>query len=173
MVGLKRGTVTLEEYQATWADWFIKERDRLMKILGEAAGPFEHVGSTAVPGLAAKPIIDFMAGVASMEEARKLIPLLEAHGYEYRPSGDLPDRILLVLGPPELRQAHFSLVVQNSAEWQNLISFRDYLRTHPEARQDYSELKCRLAHSFAQDRPSYTAGKEKFILEIISRFQKT
>jgi GrpB-like predicted nucleotidyltransferase (UPF0157 family) len=169
MLGLRRGTVILSEHDSSWAEWFLQERDRLQPLLGQAVGPFEHVGSTAVPGLPAKPIIDFMAGVASIAVARALIPLLETQGYEYRPNGDLPGRILLVFGPPERREAHFSLVVRESDEWRNVIYFRDYLRAHPDALQEYAALKRDLAVKFTQDRPAYTAAKDTFIRKILAK----
>ncbi len=166
-LGLKRGTVALSPYNSSWPRLFAEERDRLAPILVDLVFPYEHVGSTAVPGLTAKPIIDFMGGVGSIDEARGLIPLIEPLGYEYRQNGDKPDRLLLVKGPTTCRTHHFSLVVRDSVEWCNYILFRDKLSTNPSLAEEYAELKESLARQFADDRPTYTARKAAFITKVL------
>lgn len=166
-LGLKRGTVSLSSYSASWPQQFLDEAERVGKVLSDRVFPFEHVGSTAVPALVSKPIIDFMGGVGSIEDARALIQDVESLGYEYRPNGDKPDRILLVKGPPSCRTHHFSLVVRDSKEWRDLLRFRDTLRNEPALAEEYARLKQILAAQYSADRPTYTAQKAAFIRKVL------
>ena len=166
-IGLPRLTVRLVPFDEAWAAEFTSEAARLQALLGKDTGPIEHIGSTAVPGICAKPIIDMMAGVGSLESARSLSPALQAAGYEYRENGDAPDRILFVKGPPICRTHHLSLVVRGSAQWNNCLRFRDALRSDRTLAEEYERLKRNLAAKFSSDRPSYTAAKEEFILRVI------
>ena len=166
-IGLPRLTVRLVPHDAAWAAEFAAEAAHLQALLGTDVGPIEHIGSTAVPGIHAKPIIDMMAGVDTLERARSFSSTLEAAGYEYRPNGDAPDRILFVKGPSVCRTHHLSLVVRGSAQWNGCLRFRDALRLDRELAKEYESLKQGLAAKFSSDRPSYTAAKEQFILRVI------
>ena len=130
------------------------------------AGPIEHVGSTAVPGLAAKPVIDIMAGVQSLEECRPAIATLEAIGYCYFPHR--PEQQHWFCKPSAaFRTHHLHLVPFGSRSWTERLAFRDYLRRdHLTARQ-YAELKKQLATQYEFDREAYTEAKGPFIQSIL------
>jgi GrpB-like predicted nucleotidyltransferase (UPF0157 family) len=171
MIGLKRGTVQLMAYQPAWRVCFEEEAQRLRLALGAHLLDIEHVGSTAIEDMDAKPIIDIMVAVESMEQARDLVPLLEALGYHYIEDDPVPDRLFLANGPLNKRTHHLSLTEPTSSFWIEHILFRDYLRTHPEPAEAYRKLKWELAQKYPQERAAYTAGKDGFIrrtLELAS-----
>lgn len=130
MIGLERGTVELHEYRPEWKRRYEEEIKRLQSIIGNRILEFEHIGSTAVEGLAAKPIIDLLAVVADEAQARDLIPILEEHGYEHRPN-DMHDRLFLAKGPHTNRTHYLSITEQGSEFHEEKLAFREYLRAHP------------------------------------------
>ena len=157
----------LVPYRAEWKGLFEEEAARLRSALGEKILRVEHVGSTAVEGMEAKPLIDVMAAVGSLEDARDLLPALEGMGYEHRDDGGVRGRIFLAKGPRSRRTHHLSLTEPTSEHWRRSILFRDYLRSHPEVAESYGELKRELARKYPEDRDSYTAGKDRFIERAI------
>jgi GrpB-like predicted nucleotidyltransferase (UPF0157 family) len=167
MLGLARGTVQVVPYQAAWRRLFEDEAAQLRAALGEPALVIEHVGSTAIEGMDAKPIIDLMAAVPSLERAAGLVPVLEGLGYEHRGDGGSPGRLFFAKGPASRRTHHLSLVEPTSAFWRETLLFRDYLRSHPEAAEAYRRLKHGLAAQHRSDRGAYTGGKETFIQDIL------
>ena len=168
MVGLPRGLVRVVAYRPVWKSLFEEEAARLRALMGAAALSVEHVGSTAVEGMDAKPVIDVLVGVRDLEEARGWIPELEARGYEFRPDADIPDRLFFAKGPRELRTHHLSLAEPSSDFYTKHVLFRDYLRAHPAACEEYRALKHRLARAFPTDRASYTEGKRAFVEHILA-----
>ncbi len=172
MIGLPRDCVQVILYQPTWPELFHQEAVRLRRALGDAIGLIEHVGSTAVAGLSAKPIIDVLAAVPSLSAARMLIAPLQQIGYEHRPGVQSPTRIFFALGPPTCRTHYLSLAEVGSLAWHDQTFFRDYLRAHPEAMTAYDALKRELAMRFPSNRSAYTAAKEEFIQNILSEHEK-
>ena len=165
-VGLKRGTVKLVPYNPIWETLFEMEKDTLLNTIGDYVSDIEHIGSTSVPGLKAKPIIDMVAAVEDLSVYTKLIDSLTKLGYEYMPERVFDDRVFFPKGPRENRTHHLSFVVENSAGWTEPIAFRDYLRNSPHKRQAYQTLKERLAEQFPNDRASYTKAKSIFFKNI-------
>ncbi len=166
MLGLKRGTVKLiNNAQDEWGRFFEKEKQILTDIFGDSA--IEHVGSTAIPGVSAKPIIDIIIAVSSLDDSyiNQFVDPLEKFGYSYMHK--FADRHFFAKGPEEKRTHHVSLVKEDSTSWKNYILFRDYLRHNKLVREKYTELKEKLASQFAEDRASYTKAKEKFIEEML------
>ena len=157
----------LVPYRIEWKGLFDEEAARLSSILGEKILRVEHVGSTAVEGMEAKPLIDMMAAVESLEEAGNLVPVLERLGYEHRGNGGVEGRIFLAKGSRSRRTHHLSLTEPTSDHWQRSLMFRDYLRAHPEVAEEYGELKRELARKYPEDRESYMAGKDRFIEQVI------
>lgn len=168
MLGLSRGTVRVVPYQAEWPELFAREAARLRALMGAAAINVEHFGSTSIEGMDAKPIIDLMVAVESLSGAEVWIAKLEAVGYEFRPDAGVPDRLFFAKGPRRLRTHHLSLAEQTSEFYVQKLLFRDYLRTHAAAREEYRALKERLARAHAEDRPAYTEGKRAFVERILS-----
>ncbi len=168
--------VAIVPYDPKWPGLFAEEKEHLLACLPrEIIGRIEHFGSTAVPGLAAKPVIDMLVEVRSLEETRrKIVPILEAQGYEYfwRPTlGDdtPPFYAWFIKRDSEDRRTHHIHMVESYFEHWNRLIFRDYLRAHPEAAGEYQRLKMHLAERYPQDRVAYTRGKTDFILEVMEQ----
>ena len=161
MIGLKRGTVQLLPYDNAWAALGERYCTHIKSALGECAVSVAHVGSTSVPGLCAKPIIDIAVGVQSLDT--QIIASMEHAGYIFRPSQDDRSNMLFVDGENEIRRAHIHVVLHMSMEWRNYINFRDYLRCFDDVRAQYAALKQSLAAKYPKDRESYTAAKADFI----------
>ena len=172
MIGLPRGAVLVVPYRPEWKALFEEEAARLRALMGAAALAVEHAGSTAVEGMDAKPVIDLLVVVRDLEDARGWIPKLEAEGYEFRPDADIPDRLFFAKGARTLRTHHLSLAEASSNFYVNHMLFRDYLRAHPEAREEYRALKHGLARRFPTDRASYTEGKSDFIRRVLASARK-
>ncbi|HET7322892.1 MAG TPA: GrpB family protein [Halococcus sp.] len=164
MVGLERGTVTLSPYQPEWKQHYEEEVKRLESIAGNRLHGYEHIGSTAVEGLAAKPIIDLLAVVDDLDEARAtLVPVLEEHGYEYRPNGDVRGRLFFAKGPRTNRTHYLSLTEWGSEFYVEKLAFRDYLQANSDIAAEYESLKQELADEHPNDRDAYTEQKGMFI----------
>ncbi len=169
MLGLPRNTVRLVPHQSEWVRLFAEEAAQVRAALGAHARRIEHVGSTSVRGLEAKPILDIVVAVKAMEQAEELVPLLAELGYERRPEGDLPSRVFLTKGPAHAITHHLSLTEEGSPTWVDHVDLRDYLRSSISARDEYQALKRRLAASYPEDRRAYTAMKARFIGEMLER----
>jgi GrpB-like predicted nucleotidyltransferase (UPF0157 family) len=169
-IGLKRGTVQIAPYNPAWSALFEAERKRLQAALGDRIGAIEHIGSTSVPGLAAKPLIDMIVEVDDLGMYKELIAPLQELGYEFMPERVFTDRVFFPKGPRSNRTYHLSLVVKGSDSWTRPLHVRDYLRKNAEAREAYQKLKEGLALKYPNDRASYTKAKQDF---IESRLQRT
>ena len=176
--------VSIVEYDPAWPEMFEQEKRHLLACLPpEWLGRIEHFGSTAIPGLAAKPIVDMLVEVTSLEKAQSLIaPILESQGYDYFWRPTLGDD-----GPPFYawfikrdaagqRTHHIHMVEKDFEHWERLL-FRDYLREYPGVAQEYEQLKWQLAARHPNDRVAYTKGKTEFITRITQaareRYQTT
>jgi GrpB-like predicted nucleotidyltransferase (UPF0157 family) len=159
--------VHIVAYDPTWPRRFVEERSILLQALSPwLAGTIEHVGSTAVPGLAAKPVIDIMAGVDSLEASRPAIARLSEHGYCYAPYR--PDEMHWFCKPsPANRTHHLHLVPFQSLRWIEVLAFRNYLRTHADVAMEYERPKRGLAEQHQFDREAYTDAKGPFIQRIV------
>lgn len=168
-IGLKRGTVKVIDYDPNWPKEFEAEKQRLLATFGNEILAIEHIGSTSIPGLAAKPIIDIIVAVKSFDDLPKFIDILQKLDYEYMPERMFNDRKFFPKGSQENRTHHLSLVLQDDPEqWTKPISFRDYLRTHEAERNEYAKLKTNLAEQYADDRATYTKLKDDFFQSIFN-----
>jgi GrpB-like predicted nucleotidyltransferase (UPF0157 family) len=165
VIGLEQGVVRLEPYTPEWKRIFEIEKIGLRAKLGNTILDIQHVGSTSIPGLPAKPIIDIAVAVVDFDEAMVCIPLVEALGYEYRGEFGIPRRHYFTKGAP--RTFHLHMVEIDSAQWQNLLLFRDYLNKHPQVAEEYTEVKTQLALKYPQNREVYLEGKASFIEKVI------
>ncbi|MEO8436806.1 MAG: GrpB family protein [Pyrinomonadaceae bacterium] len=168
--------VAIVPYSPAWPQMFEEEKVHLLDCLpDELIGRIEHFGSTAVPHLAAKPIIDMLVEVTSLEETReRIVPILEAQGYDYfwRPThGDD--------GPPFYawfikrdsngnRTHHIHMLESDFEQWDRLL-FRDYLIEQPATAKEYELLKLRLSGDYRNDRVAYTDGKTEFITRVTQK----
>ena len=167
MLGLRRGDVELVPYSSAWAASFEAERSRLQQALGADALDIQHIGSTAVPGLVAKPILDLGVAVADEAIVSACIPRLCALGYAYRGYRGASQGYFFDLGLEQQLTHYLHMLVINEPGWCNYLLFRDYLRAHPSAREAYAQLKQQLAADFATDRASYSGAKTPFVQQIL------
>jgi GrpB-like predicted nucleotidyltransferase (UPF0157 family) len=159
-------------YDPRWPSLFALERSRVEAVVGPWLEVVEHVGSTAVPGLDAKPVIDLMVGVRDIQGARRCIRPLEEIGYSYWAENPNPDRMLFVrfVDTRRTSRSHNLHVVEVGGDlWNDRIVFRDHLRSHPEAVDEYARFKQVLAERLRDDREAYTRAKTDFILAILER----
>jgi GrpB-like predicted nucleotidyltransferase (UPF0157 family) len=169
--------VTIVTYDPAWPGLFRQERDHLRTCLPVALlGRIEHFGSTAVPGLAAKPIVDMLVEVTDLQAAQsQAVPLLEAQGYDYfwRPTTTPDDGLpwyawFIKRDSTGARTHHLHMVEPAFPHWERLL-FRDYLIAHPEVAQEYLRLKLDPAAAHPHDRDAYTIGKTDFIAGVMAR----
>jgi GrpB-like predicted nucleotidyltransferase (UPF0157 family) len=165
--GALASNVSAEKYENVENLVIRKQGDPSDSIVIGAHYDVEHVGSTAISGMPAKPIIDLVVVVGSLNEAEVWIPKLESLGYEQRANDDVPDRIFFAKGPRIRRTHHLSLTEARSQFYTEKVLFRDYLCAHREAFDEYAELKTRLAQQYPTDRDFYTKGKQDFVEGII------
>jgi GrpB-like predicted nucleotidyltransferase (UPF0157 family) len=154
-------------YDASWPERFEAEREALAHAIGGyVTGTIEHVGSTAVPGLAAKAVLDIMAGVESLDASRPVISMLEALAYCYFPY-HADEEHWFCKPSPQVRTHHLHLVPFGGRAWIECIAFRDYLRQNPDVATDYASLKRQLAAQYRFDREAYTDAKAPFIRRTV------
>lgn len=158
--------IEIVAYDPSWPVRFQEEADVLRHALAPwLVGSIEHIGSTAVPGLGAKPVIDIMGGVRTLDGSRPAIAVAARLGYCYAPyQAELEH--WFCKPSPAIRTYHLHLLPTGSPQWLRLIAFRDYLRAHSEVALEYEVLKRRLAQEHYRDREAYTAAKRPFINQI-------
>ena len=158
--------IIIQDYDPLWPTLFETLRSRISAELSDLAAAIEHVGSTAVPGLAAKPIIDIDVLLQSAADLPLAVTRLASLGYEHR--GDLG-----IIGreafrtPPTACPHHLYACLPHSREHQRHIAFRDYLRTHPNDANAYAALKRKLADKFGSNREAYNQAKAEFVEDIL------
>jgi GrpB-like predicted nucleotidyltransferase (UPF0157 family) len=156
--------IELHPYDAGWPAAFEAERALIAPLFPVAPLLIEHMGSTSIPGLPAKPIIDIIVFVDDLETGYAAVPALEATGYSFWRDNPDKTKLYLVKGlPPAPRRTHHLHIYDSEEEvWRHLI-FRDHLRAHPEAREAYLALKQDLAARYRDDREAYSKNKTGFI----------
>ncbi len=158
--------VEIVPYDPSWPTRFREEADILRRGLAAwLAGPIEHIGSTAIPGLAAKPVIDIMAGVQGLDVSRPAIAAATELGYSYAPY-QVELEHWFCKPSPSFRTHHLHLIPVGTPQWSGRIAFRDYLRAHADVASEYEALKRRLAKEHRLDREAYTQAKGPFIERI-------
>ena len=174
-----REEIAVVPYAPEWPRRFEEESERLRaRLPGGLLGRIEHFGSTAVPGLAAKPIVDMLVEVSSLEAARReIVPLLEADGYDYfwRPLFDVdepPYYAWFIRRDAAGRRTHHIHMVEAQFEHWDRLLFRYYLIEHPEVAHEYGALKMRLAATHHGDRVAYTKAKTEFVVAVTDRAKR-
>jgi len=156
--------VELTEHAPEWADQFEDEALRISRVLGDNLTSIHHIGSTAVPGLVAKPIIDLMAEVASLETCDQAQPAMQLLGYEAMGAYGIPGRRYFRKFNADRRRTHHLHVFLNGSDHAiRHLAFRDYLIAHPETAGEYGNLKRRLSKIDGGDWDSYVSGKDRFV----------
>lgn len=162
-------TVKIEAYNEQWPMIYQEEKSKVERIMADKTIAIEHIGSTAIPGLGAKAVIDFMVGVRDLLEVEPFIDPLARIGYEHVYHEAFPNRRFFRRGPWRAGTHHLHVYVYGSDEWNNQLAFRDYLIEHPEKLKEYDKLKKELSLKYPHDRAAYTSAKHPFINEIIQR----
>lgn len=169
---LGRETIEIVPYDPAWPRMFLEERAHLLGRFPALVRRIEHFGSTAVPGLSAKPIVDMLIEVSSLDDTTaQIVPALEPSGYDYlwRPTSgdDVPPFYAWFIKRNEKGQRthHLHMVERDFPQWEALL-FRDYLVVNPDTAREYVELKRRLAAKYPNDREAYTDGKGEFVRRI-------
>lgn len=159
------------DYDLAWPAAFAVVRDHLQTVL-PAAARIEHVGSTAVPGLPAKPILDVDVVVAAAADVLPTVATLATLGYEHRGDLGISGREAFTV-PPDLPYHHLYVVVDHSQPYRDHVDLRDHLRTHPADARRYAAEKYRLAHLLATDRDAYVHGKAWLVEELLAVARRT
>ena len=170
MIGLTRGTVSVIKHNSAWEKEAEKCIALLAEILQKDMVDAQHVGSTAISGICAKPIIDIAVGVKDFQDILKHNLELTNQGIHYR-TQEHGEQLLYICGDLEndIITHHIHVVIWNSEAWRNYLNFRDYLNCHEEEANAYAQLKQQLAALYSENRSSYTAGKQKFIDCILQK----
>ena len=163
--------IQISAYDESWPDAFLNEKAEISKALNDhEVLAIEHFGSTAIPGLAAKPIIDILVAVPALADARRsFVPILQGLEYVFWEDNPKTDRLFFVKGMPPYgeRRTHHLHVAERPSEMWSRLKFRDYLRTHDDERDAYAGLKWDLAAKYSNDREAYTAAKSEFVARIM------
>ena len=161
--------ILVVDYDASWLIKYEQEKIQILDALGNTVADIQHIGSTSVPGLAAKPVIDIILGLKQVPPSPAQISSLEALDYLYCGELGIPGRYYFRRGMPRTHQIHSVLV--DSEFWKSHILFRDFLRAHPDAAQQYEALKRKLAVEFWSDRARYTNNKAPLIQQLLVQAQ--
>jgi GrpB-like predicted nucleotidyltransferase (UPF0157 family) len=160
--------VVVSAYDPGWIMEYEQEKETLTKLLEDIIQGIEHIGSTAVPGLAAKPVIDIMVGVNDLHHVTEQhIQKLGDIGYEFVEHPHFPERRFFRRGPWRAGTHHLHIYQYESENWNFNLLFRNYLIHHPDTRNEYSKLKKELEEKYKKDRPGYTKAKAPFIEKVI------
>lgn len=166
-LGLERRVLNLSPYRDEWPVLFESEKKAIESAIGDHVRDIQHVGSTAVAGLHAKPILDIAIAVEDFDTARACIePLIEL-GYTFKGENGIPRRHYFLKGEPCTHHIH--MVETTSTEWTKMILFRDFLRSNRSAAEDYRKLKFDLCKRNPGDRKSYLAAKSAFVEDVVRR----
>jgi GrpB-like predicted nucleotidyltransferase (UPF0157 family) len=165
-LGVMEGKVRLVPHNPLWLTYFDEECQRLYAALGSHIKEIRHIGSTAIPGIYAKPILDIMVGLASIEDVHDCEAPLSALGYIYEGEQAISGWHFFRKKSGDLTTHHLHLVEWNSSYWFDHILFQEYLSRHPEVAEAYERLKLELSRKYANDREAYTRDKSDFINKV-------
>jgi GrpB-like predicted nucleotidyltransferase (UPF0157 family) len=168
-LGLRKDTVELFDHDILWEENANETIKDLMNMFGIIAVDIQHIGSTAIKNIKAKPIIDIVVGIKDFNSLDTIIDKLAENGIFYRPF--LPDDRIFIMGDMEneTRTHYIHVVIHNEEEWNNQINFRDYMNDNITEARNYEKLKIELQMSNRFNRGNYTKGKEEYIKEIIRK----
>lgn len=161
--------VVIVDYNPAWPVMYEEERARIQALIGAYISEIHHVGSTSIPGLGAKPIIDILVIVREFALGEHCVEPLATLGYEYMGEYGIPGRHYFrkPVGPFETRTHHIHMVEKGHDQRALMLIFCEYLRLHPEAAEDYYQLKKELAEKYRTDRENYTDAKAPFVKSIV------
>lgn len=163
--------IVIVDYDPRWPALFDQARAEILHVTSPWIVAVEHIGSTTVPGLAAKPIVDILAGLCTLDDAPQCIAAIQPLGWLYVPENEasFPERRYFHKDVAGVRAYHLHTVETNSEFWQRHLLFRDFLRAHPPVAEEYAALKRDLARKFRNQREAYTDAKSPFIRAVEAR----
>lgn len=167
-MALQRGIVELEKYNPKWKEEYNKEAELLKKVLKDKIIEIEHIGSTSIEGLKAKPVIDILIVINSLDGIKEIEDILSKYDYSNRGPQGVDDRFFFAKGPETARTHYIHFTEPKSKTYYNQVYFKRYLLEHPKYIKEYCDLKESLAKLYANERPKYTQGKNEFITKIIN-----
>ncbi|WP_370568632.1 GrpB family protein [Fictibacillus sp. 26RED30] len=165
--------IEVKKPDSNWKEKGIREREDLANLLSAfGVNQVEHIGSTSILNLPAKPIIDLMATIPSLEFINRIAEKLNAHDWHYVPPelDKQPWRRFFVKVEHDKRVAHLHLMLEGEERWDQLLTFRDKLRANPHLVNEYAVLKSHLAQDYNNDRERYTEGKTEFINKVLNNY---
>jgi len=175
MQGVNQTEVTLVPFEEKWVDEFTSEKERLMSIIGKDIVAIEHFGSTAIGGIATKPVIDILIGVTNLEDVQYFDKqALAKEKYYPLKSVEQKGKVVFAKFPalPDLRRTHYLHVVEHKGDWWNRhVHFRDTLKNNRGLAKEYEQLKKKLAASYPEDVRAYTEGKEAWIQSVEQQYK--
>lgn len=176
-IGLEKGIVKIEKYDPHWQEEFNVEKENLEKIFGDVAKSIEHMGSTSIIGLSAKPIIDIAVGVDDLKDIGKVQEEILKFSHYTIKEDNAVGEILMRRGSPlqagEIIPGHITHFIHvmeiNGRKYKDTFAFRDYLRLNHDVLKEYQNLKQKLAIEYKNDRKAYTKAKDEFIKSVLSK----
>lgn len=170
MIGLKRDEVTLHEHQKEWSENAKSIINNLKNVFGDTAIDIQHIGSTAIQHIKAKPMLDIAVAVNTFDDLPDVFPLLEKVGIYKSTLQPLPGIILCAVKnnrESDICLSAVHIILIGSLQWKNHINFRDYLNAFPQKAKEYEKLKIELAQQYPHDRNAYSNGKKEFIERML------
>jgi len=173
MIGLKRHTVKLVPHDDSWSIIFEETKKELLNLIGHLILDIQHVGSTSIKNIKAKPIIDVVILVDNLNVINQMINILEKNGYEYRgDGGDDGGYLFVKCSEPDIRTNHIHIVQKNDIQWDNYLYFRDKLNSDQQIAKQYNNLKEQLENKYKDNRKEYTKAKNDFINKVVMNKEK-
>ena len=170
MIGQHKRVFDLTPYQHAWADYFMQEAERVGSVLGDKALQIEHIGSTSIPGMPAKPIIDIMVAVEKLAPTSDFIIPLDVLGYMYHPFDTVIGRLFFAREiQPEIRTHHLSLTRRGSDYWVDQLLFRDYLRKDQQLAAEYVQVKKGFAEYYTRTNHLDMEWKSEFVAKVLEK----
>ena len=171
MLGLNKGCVAIYPHEKEWEINAAQTIFLIKAILGDVCVDAQHIGSTAIKQIKAKPIIDIVAAVKTLGDVIPFIPLLEKNGIDYRRE-EKTGQLLFIIGNAEIKTHHIHIVEYDSKNYRDYLNFRDYLNAISEKAREYEKIKISLAELYPDNRKEYTAGKAELIKRILSEAEQ-
>ena len=174
ILGLPKGQVELYDHDPVWIENASETILFLSEKFGNTVVDIQHIGSTAIRHIKAKPIIDIVVGVTDFGNVKDRLHLLDEAGIIHRPNNDQSDYMMFIIGDlvSTIRTHHIHVVPYNGEEWVNQLNFRDYMNEHPDEAKKYEELKLNLCNSNSNNRSVYTSSKQAFIEDVFTKAAK-
>lgn len=172
MTGLKQNKIELVIHDSDWKNQYIKEKELINEILSEYIVDIQHIGSTSIPQLKAKPIIDICVGILSFESIDQIISIMARNDYRFLPNHGSEDRYLFIKSDNGIVKYHIHIEKYLGNSWNNHIDFKKCLQKDVFVRTNYENIKLQLKKQYKNDRKMYLIGKSKFIEETLKEYRK-